>query len=88
MKFIEKLSLTVFSILILILSLVMCLLSFGWLKTSTVLYLLQTALAMPTAVNIILVISLLLFITGLILQVIAKKHKENYELLMNLMYNK
>ena len=44
----------------------------------------------PTLIvaNIILIIALLLFITGLILQVIAKKHKENYELLMNLMYNK
>ena len=42
----------------------------------------------PTLIvaNIILVISLLLFITGLILQVIVKKHKENYEILMNLMY--
>lgn len=44
----------------------------------------------PTLIvaNIILVISLLLCVTGLILQVIAKKHKETYELLMNLMYNK
>ena len=44
----------------------------------------------PTLIvaNIILVIALLLFVTGLILQVIAKKHKETYELLMNLMYNK
>ena len=42
----------------------------------------------PTLIvaNIILVMALLLFITGLILQVIAKKNKENYELLMNLMY--
>lgn len=42
----------------------------------------------PTLIvaNIILVIALLLFVTGLILQVIAKKHKETYELLMNLMY--
>ena len=44
----------------------------------------------PTLIvaNIILVIALLLFITGLMLQVIAKKHKETYELLMNLMYSK
>lgn len=44
----------------------------------------------PTLIvaNIILVISLLLFITGLILQVIVKKHKETYELLMNLMHQK
>ena len=44
----------------------------------------------PTLIvaNIILVISLLLCVTGLILQVIAKKYKETYELLMNLMYNK
>lgn len=42
----------------------------------------------PTLIvgNILLVIALLLWITGLILQVIVKKHKQNYELLMNLMY--
>jgi len=44
----------------------------------------------PTLIvaNIILIISLLMFVTGLILQVIAKKHKQTYELIMNLMYNK
>lgn len=44
----------------------------------------------PTLIfaNIIMVISLLLFMTGIILQVIVKKHKETYELLMNLMHDK
>ncbi len=44
----------------------------------------------PTLIvaNILLVMALLLFVTGLILQVIAKKHKETYELLMNLMYKR
>ena len=34
---------------------------------------------------IFLIISLLLWITGVILQVIVKKHKQLYEILMNMM---
>ena len=79
MKFIEKLSLTIFSILILILSLVMCLLAFGWLKTSTVLFLLQTALAMPTAVNIILVVSVILMLLAIKCIFFSSTTKENSE---------
>ncbi len=79
MKFIEKLSLTIFSILILILSLIMCLLVFGWLKTSTVLYLLQTALAMPTAVNIILVISVIMMLLAIKCIFFSSTAKENKE---------
>lgn len=65
MKFIEKLSLTVFSIIILVLSLVMCLLIFGWINITTVIYVLQTALAMPTVVNIILIISVVLMLLAI-----------------------
>ena len=79
MKIIEKLSLTIFSILILILSLVMCLLAFGWLKTSTVLFLLQTALAMPTAVNIILVVSVILMLLAIKCIFFSSTTKENSE---------
>lgn len=44
----------------------------------------------PTLIvaNIILVIALLLFATGLILQVINKKQRQNYEILMNLLKEK
>ena len=42
---------------ILILSLVMCLLIFGWLKVSTITYLLQSGLTYPIATNIMLIVS-------------------------------
>ncbi len=44
----------------------------------------------PTLIvsGIILVISLLLSITGIILQVIAKKHRQDYELYLNLIHQK
>ena len=42
MKFLEKLSLAIFSTIILILSLVICLLVFGWLKATSIVYLLQS----------------------------------------------
>ena len=82
MKFLEKLSLAIFSIIVLIISLVMCLLVFGWIKSSTILYLLQTALANPTAVNIILVISVILMLLAIkciFFSSTAKESKEKSE---------
>lgn len=79
MKFLEKLSLTLFSIIVLILSLVMCLLVFGWVRISTVLFLLQTVLAIPTAVNIILVISVVLMLLAVKCIFFSTKVKENTE---------
>lgn len=65
MKFLERLSLAIFSVIILVLSLIMCLLVFGWIKVSTVLYLLQTALSIPTVINIILVVSVVLMLLAI-----------------------
>ena len=65
MKFLERVSLVIFSIIILVLSLIMCLLVFGWIKTSTVLYLLQSSLSIPTAVNTILIICIILMLLAI-----------------------
>ena len=54
MKFIEKVSLTIFSVVILILSLVLSLMLFGWLETSDIYYALKYIIANPTATNITL----------------------------------
>lgn len=54
MKFIEKVSLAIFSVIVLILALIICLLIFGWLKVSTVLFVIQLALSKPFVVNILL----------------------------------
>ena len=48
MKIIEKISLTIFSILILIISIVNCLLIFGWLDISVVNSVIKTILNEPT----------------------------------------
>ena len=64
----------------------------GVLQIPVIIEYFQTGLVprFPTLIvaNIFLIIALLLCITGLILQVIVKKHKEDYELLMNLMYDR
>ena len=65
MKFLERVSLTIFSIIILALSLIMSLLVFGWIKVATITYGLQLALSIPTAVNIILVLSVILILLAI-----------------------
>lgn len=65
MKFLERVSLTIFSMIILILSLLMCLMVFGWLKVSTVLYFLQAGLTYPIATNIILIISVVFILLAI-----------------------
>lgn len=54
MKFIEKVSLTIFSVVILGLSLVVSLMLFGWLETSDIYYALKHIISNPTATNITL----------------------------------
>ena len=65
MKILERISLAVFSMIILILSLLMCLLVFGWLKVSTVLYFLQAGLTYPIATNIILIVSVIFILLAI-----------------------
>ena len=55
MKFIEKVSLTLFSVLILVLSLVLSLILFNWLEVSDIYYGIQYIKSVPTATNISLV---------------------------------
>lgn len=54
MKFLEKLTLTVFSVIMLILSLVLSLVVFGWLEISNIYYVIQYLISTPTATNITL----------------------------------
>lgn len=62
MKFIERASLTIFSIIVLILSLILSLILFNWLETSNVYYVVQYLKATPTATNISLVVSVILML--------------------------
>lgn len=77
MKFLERVSLTIFSIIILVLSLVMSLLVFGWIKVTTVAYGLQLALSVPTAVNIILVVAVILILLAIKCIFFTSRDKED-----------
>ena len=50
MKWLEKLALTVFSVLILVFSLVLCLILFGWIEASNVYMVVQFLKSTPTTV--------------------------------------
>ena len=65
MKFIEKTSLTIFSIIILFLSLVLSLMLFNWLEISNAYYLLQYLTTVPTATNAALGVSIVLMLLAL-----------------------
>lgn len=62
MKVIEKISLTVFSIIVLILSLLFCLVLFNWIEIDNIYLGLQFIKSIPTATNISLVISVILIL--------------------------
>lgn len=65
MKFIEKVSLTIFSTVILVLSLLLCLILFNWLEISYVYYILQQLIANPIATNTALVVSIILMLLAI-----------------------
>lgn len=65
MKFLERLSLTIFSIIILLLALVICLLIFGWIQTSTIVYVLQLALSRPAVINTTLIVAIILILLAI-----------------------
>lgn len=65
MKVLEKICLVLFSIIILVLSVIMCLLVFEWLNISTVNVVLFNAINNVTASNIILVISVILILLAI-----------------------
>lgn len=65
MKFIEKASLTIFSIVVLVLSLLLCLMLFGWLEISDTYYVLKYLISTPIATNISLVASVVLMLLAI-----------------------
>ena len=65
MKIIEKISLTIFSTIILILSLVLSLMLFNWLDIMNAYYLLKYLISTPLATNISLVIAIILMLLSL-----------------------
>lgn len=65
MKFIEKVSLTVFSIIILILSLILSLILFNWINASDIYYILQYLTNTPLATNISLAVSIILMLLSI-----------------------
>lgn len=60
MKIIEKISLAIFSIIILLEALIACLMTVNWIKLSTITYYIQIVLANPAYTNILLVTSIVL----------------------------
>ena len=69
MKIIEKISLIIFSIIILVMSLINCLVAINWIKITTVSSVLETIVLNPTYTNALLIKSLIL----IILVVLSKK---------------
>ena len=65
MKFIERLSLTIFSTVILVLSLLLCLILFNWIELSYIYYMLQQLILTPIATNIALVVSISLMLLAI-----------------------
>ena len=85
MKIIEKISLTIFANLILILSVLISLVIFGWLDLEIVYNLIKTALADGTSTNIILgicVVLILLAIKCIFFDSGKKKEKTNDSILL------
>ena len=76
MKFLEKMSLVIFSIIILVLSLIMDLLIFGWVKISNVTYFITMGLTVPTATNIILVVTIILMLLAIKCIFFSSKEKK------------
>ena len=76
MKFLEKLSLAIFSTIILVLSLILDLLIFGWIKVSSVSNVLNLALSVPTAVNTILIVTIVLMLLAIKCIFFSSKEKK------------
>ena len=79
MKFIEKISLTLFSIIILTLSLVLSLMLFNWVDISNVYYLLKFLVSTPLATNISLGVVIVLMLLALKCIFFASYNKEKTE---------
>ena len=79
MKFIEKMSLTLFSIIILTLSLVLSLMLFNWVDIMNAYYLLKYLISTPIATNISLVSVIVLMLLSLKCIFFASYNKEKNE---------
>src|SRR5574344_1565162 len=80
MKILDKITLVLFSIVILIISIIVCLTIFGWIDGTMIYVLLSHGLANKTACNIILGIGILFILLALkeIFFSSSNKDKENY----------
>jgi len=65
MKIVERISLIIFANLLLILSLIACLMIFGWLSTDLVFNVIESALNNTLASNIILVVAIILILLAI-----------------------
>ena len=79
MKFIEKTCLSLFSIIILTLSLVLSLMLFNWLDVANAYYLLKYLISNPTATNISLGVAIVLMLLSLKCIFFASYNKEKNE---------
>ena len=79
MKFLERISLTLFSIIILTLSLVLSLMLFNWLDIINAYYLLKFLISVPLATNISLVVVIILMLLSLKCIFFASYNKEKSE---------
>lgn len=79
MKFIEKTCLTLFSIIILTLSLVLSLMLFNWLDIMNAYYLLKYLITTPMATNVSLVVVIVLMLLSLKCIFFASYNKEKSE---------
>ena len=79
MKFIEKTCLTLFSIIILTLSLVLSLMLFNWIDISNAYYLLKFLILTPLATNISLVVVIVLMLLSLKCIFFASYNKDKNE---------
>jgi len=79
MKFIEKISLTIFSIIILILSVLLSVMLFNWLDATTVYYWIQYLISTPVAANTSLIISIILMLLAIKCIFFASYNKERAE---------
>lgn len=59
MKILDKIGLTVFSVLVLIMSILLCVLIFGWVTPETIYEIMKTALNDPITTNTVLTISII-----------------------------
>ena len=62
MKLLERVSLQIFSAIILLLGLILCLLLFGWIELGDIYYGLQWLISKPTATNTAIVVSIVLML--------------------------